>query len=96
MELIANKTMWEVWRSSDVFKTLSCSFQTHQARLPMKKLKLERSLYKLTSALASLKQVRKTLFASGRQLDHNPPTSGAMLQHTKRAVYEAGHVWGKH
>ena len=46
-------------------------------------------LYKRTSALASLKQARKTLFAPGRQLDHIPPTSGAVLQHTKRAVYQA-------
>ena len=37
---IAKKTMWEVWRSSDVFKTLFMKLQTHQARLQIKTLKL--------------------------------------------------------
>ena len=71
------------------------SFQTHQARLPMTLERFVVLLYKRTPALASLKQARKTRFASGRQLDHIPPTSGALLQHTKRAVYQAEHVWGK-
>ena len=30
-----------------------------------------------------------------RQIDNIPPTSAALLQHVKRAVYQAGHIWGQ-
>ena len=36
------------------------------------------------------------LFAKGsRTLENIPPTQGALLQHVKRAAFQAGHVWGQ-
>lgn len=31
----------------------------------------------------------------GRQLDQIPPTKAALLQHVRRAVYQAVHCWGQ-
>ena len=38
---------------------------------------------------------RKHLFAKGRQLDRIPPSKAALIEHVKRAAYQAGHVWGQ-
>ena len=36
------------------------------------------------------------MFAKGnRQLENIPPTREALRQHAKRAVYQAGHIWGQ-
>ena len=36
------------------------------------------------------------MFCQGkRSLDNVPPTQCALLQHTRRAVYQAGHIWGQ-
>ena len=43
----------------------------------------------------NVNEARKRLFAFGnRQLENIPPTSSALLQHVKHAVFQAGHVWG--
>jgi hypothetical protein len=53
-------------------------------------------LYSRTSQLSKVNEARKQLFAyGGRQLDNIPPTRAALLQHVKRAAYQAGHIWGK-
>ncbi len=31
---------------------------------------------------------------SRKTIDRIPPTSSALKQHTKRAAYQAGHIWG--
>ena len=37
---------------------------------------------------------RQRLVARGRTIDRVPPTEAALLEHTRRAAYRAGHTWG--
>ena len=53
-------------------------------------------LYKRTSPLQKVNEARKILFACGnRQIENIPPTRAALFQHAKRALFQAGHIWGK-
>ncbi len=51
-------------------------------------------LYDRTSSEEDVNVARKQLFAQkGRPMDGLPPTKAALKEHTKRAAYQAGHVW---
>ena len=53
-------------------------------------------MYDRTSNKTSVNETRKQLFAQkGRAYDAIPPTRAAVLQHTNRAAYQAGHCWGQ-
>ena len=53
-------------------------------------------LYDRTSTLEHVNDARKQLFTQkGRSIDGIPPTQAALLEHTKRAAFQAGHVWGQ-
>ena len=50
-------------------------------------------LYDKTSPLRSINDTRKELFCHKiRAVDKLPPTNDALLQHVRRAVYQAG-IW---
>ena len=40
---------------------------------------------------------RNHLFTTGngRSLEAFPPTQGTLIQHTKRATYQTGYIWGQ-
>jgi len=93
---IGKKTAW----SSYIFKSLFSRLSQSSSQKSEDHVKLlERFvvlLYKRTSTLQNVNEVRKRLFAFGnRQLENIPPTSSALLQHVKREVLQAGHVWGQ-
>eukprot|EP00794_Sanderia_malayensis_P021240 gene21241-23314_t len=53
-------------------------------------------MYDTTTTTNNVNEARKHLFTQkGRQIDNIPPTKGALLQHVKRASYQAGFVWGQ-
>ena len=53
-------------------------------------------LYDRTSDEGNVDVCRNNLFTSkGRSLETIPPTQGALIQHIKRAAYQAGHIWGQ-
>ena len=53
-------------------------------------------LYDRTSAQTTVIGARKQLFVKkGRQFDAIPPTRAALLEHSKRAVLQAGYIWGE-
>ena len=53
-------------------------------------------LYSRTSSLKKVNEARKQLFAQGnRQSENIPPTKEALRQHVKRAVFQAGNIWGQ-
>ncbi len=53
-------------------------------------------MYDRTSMSESVDECRKHLFTKkGRTIDALPPTSAALYQHIKRAVYQGGHCWGQ-
>ena len=52
-------------------------------------------MFDRTSNKTSVNETRKQLFAQkGRAYDAIPPSRAALLQHTNRAAYQAGHCWG--
>ncbi|KAL9954824.1 hypothetical protein ACROYT_G042404 [Oculina patagonica] len=53
-------------------------------------------LYDRTSSKTAVNDARKQLFTQkGRTLDAIPPTRAALVEHTKRAAYQAGYCWGQ-
>ncbi|XP_063958716.1 uncharacterized protein LOC135154779 [Lytechinus pictus] len=97
---IGKKTVWDVWNSmpnlGEVFNRLSnAPFEVTNDDMDT----IERFfvvLYSRTSSLKKVNEARKQLFAQGnRQLENIPPTKEALRQHVKRAVYQAGHIWGQ-
>ena len=53
-------------------------------------------LYDRTSLCQGVNDARKVLFAQkGRTLESIPPSADALLQHTARVAYQAGHCWGQ-
>ena len=54
-------------------------------------------LYDRTTTHTSVNQARKELFAQkGRAIDLIPPTQAALIQHVKRATYQAGYCWSQY
>ena len=53
-------------------------------------------MYDRTSSCESVNEARQELFAhKGRAIELIPPTSAALFQHVKRAVFQAAYVWGQ-
>ena len=53
-------------------------------------------LYKRSTHLVDINELRKVLFAQGnRQLENIPPSKAALTEHIKRALFQAGHIWGQ-
>ena len=53
-------------------------------------------LYDRTRCQEYVNEARKELFTQkGREIDALPPTQAALVQHTKRAAYQAGHCWSQ-
>ena len=53
-------------------------------------------LYDRTTSHTSVNQARKELFAQkGTTIDLIPPTQAALIQHVKRATYQAGYYWSQ-
>ena len=51
-------------------------------------------LYDKTNTGSEVNMVRFELFArKSRDINNIPPTKGALLQHARRAAYQAGHCW---
>ena len=96
---IGKKTAWAVWRNmpnlNQVFARLS---QTPVTILPEDLKQIERFvilLYQRTSPLSSVNDARKHMFTQNRRMDNIPPTLQSLEQHVKRAVYQAGYIWGQ-
>ena len=52
-------------------------------------------LYDRISTTTSVNDARKHLFTQGKSFDAMPPTKAALLQHAKRAAYQAGYCWAQ-
>ena len=53
-------------------------------------------LYDHTSSQSSVNEARKQLFTQkGRVMDGLPPTQAALIQHIKRAAYQAAYCWAQ-
>ncbi|KAK0044996.1 Pinin [Biomphalaria pfeifferi] len=97
---IGKKTAWEVWSKCDhvtaTFQKLCCApFELTANDMSV----LERFvtlLYDRGSNCHDVNSARKYRFTnSGRQIENIPPTSEALFQHCKRAIYQGGHIWSQ-
>ena len=53
-------------------------------------------LYDKSSEITSVNASRHELFFhKGKDFKHMPPSKDALFQHTLRAAYQAGHIWGQ-
>jgi len=95
------KTAWDTWTTyGDVtpsFCALGDMPDSHVIDEWMQPLeRFVVLLYDRTSTEEGVNQARKQLFSKkGRAIDGLPPTQAALIQHTKRAAYQAGHCWAQ-
>ena len=93
------KLAWEAWKC---YPLVTRAF-THMALEPYIHLDTDSEYFRLferftvilynKSSLESVNEARMELFCHGnRTMEKIPPTQGALLQHLKRAIYQAG-VW---
>ena len=94
------KLVWQAWQAFEDVTETFVYLADHPFQLLDAEdgnfLKIERMtviLYDKTSPLSSVNETRRELFChKNRAMDKLPPTKDALLQHTRRAVYQAG-VW---
>ena len=94
------KSAWEAW---NCYPDVTQAF-TYIALHPYSRINVDTShfqllerftviLYEKTSELQHVDEARKEQFCQkGKTMERLPPTQDALLQHTKRAVYQAG-IW---
>jgi len=96
---IGKKTAWAVWQSMPQLTPTFVSLSRAPAQISQDDMdQIERYvvlLYQRTSALCHVNEARKQLFTNNRKMENIPPTLHALEQHVKRAVYQAGHIWGQ-
>eukprot|EP00745_Piridium_sociabile_P014857 TRINITY_DN21914_c0_g2_i3.p1 TRINITY_DN21914_c0_g2~~TRINITY_DN21914_c0_g2_i3.p1 ORF type:complete len:617 (-),score=120.53 TRINITY_DN21914_c0_g2_i3:145-1995(-) len=97
---IGKKKAWQVWSLFEDITNCFLRLSTAPSEISVADMALvERCvvlLFDKTSNDLDVNSARKYLFTKkGRQIEHVPPTSAALLQHVKRAVYQGGHIWGQ-
>ena len=97
---IGKKTAFRMWQSHHeilpLCKKLSSPVDSiaEQEIAALKKFVV--LLYSKTAAYDSVNDSRKYLFSKkSRQIENIPPSQSALIQHIKRAVYQAAYVWGQ-
>ena len=97
---IGKKTAWDVWMAfpgvNAAFSALSTPVEDiSDANMAL----LERFaelLYSKSLDVENVNQAKQTLFAKGtRALENIPLAHAALQQHIKRAVLQAGYIWGQ-
>ena len=94
------KTAWKVWMAFNDVTEAFCDLANKPSSINDESINLlERFivlLYDITSNEHSVNKARQQLFTKkGRTIDGLPPTKAALIEHAKRAAYQAGHVWGQ-
>ena len=95
----SKKTTWDVWNAfpavTPAFVALGDMPDSGEEHFDL----LEQFvvlMYDRTSSEKHVNVARKVLFAKkGRAMNAIPPTRGALIEHTMRTAYQAGHVWGQ-
>ena len=96
----AKKTAWQTW---DVCPEVSNAFAKLSQYPPVIEVEdqalLEKfviAMYDRSSTTEAVDEARLDLFArKQRSYDAIPPTQAALIQHTRRATYQAGCIWGQ-
>ena len=96
---VGKKTAWKIWEAHD---ELTLAFYALHKAPDAINDDVASTLESFTvlvcdrnSALTSVNETRKTLFArKGRQMSTLPPTQGALHEHMRRAALQGGYYWG--
>ena len=98
MKSIGKKTAWQRWNAfedvTQAFVDLSSGPESVNEETAKVLERFVVLLYDKTSPCVSVNELRKELFTKGRSIEHVPPTSGALLQHDNRTLFQGGHIWG--
>jgi hypothetical protein len=97
---VGKKTAWDVWKAlpdvNEVFSRLSHIPENISESDVEAIERFVILLYNRTSDLTFVNEARKQLFCHGnRKIEHIPPSKAALVQHIRRAAFQAGHVWGQ-
>lgn len=89
---------WDIWKAFLLPKMHSLKWLVHRLFLERgRQLKLKDLLFSLVKQNGCMlrSQTRKQMFAKGNRLKHIPPIQATLDKHTKTAIYQGDHVWGK-
>jgi len=93
------RTAWEVWTSVPEFTQVLIDLTTAPYQVDeVVTHTIEMSvilLYDRTSTSTDVDKTRCKLFARKNNVQLIPPTSAALKQHVRRAVYQGRHVWSQ-
>ena len=94
------KSAWLAWSScpsvTDAFIDLSLQPTCVNSDTLEKIERFIVIMYSRTCSASGVNGARKELFAQGsRTMENIPPTKAALLQHVRRAAYQAGYVWSQ-
>ena len=93
------KTAFQAWNNYPEVTPVFISLSNPQNALTDEQLHaLERFvilMYSRTSTHSRVNAACQALFSQGRSIEAVPPTQAALEQHSRRAAYQAGHVWGR-
>ena len=94
------KTAFDTWKSFNEVTPVFSTLLTEPSELNDDCMSVLEAfvvlLYGRTCTETTVDLARKHIFTiKGRSMDNLPPTRAALLQHTKRAVYQGGYVWGQ-
>ena len=94
------RSAWLAWIAcsavTDSFLTLASQLQEIESAALSQIAWFIIVMYSRTCPATSVDNARKQLFGQGsRTIKNIPPIEAALLQHVKRAVFQAGHVWSQ-
>ena len=94
------KTAFDIWKSFNKVTPVFSTLLTDPSELNDDYMSVLEAfvvlLYDRTCTETTVNLARKHILTTkGRSMDNLPPARAALLQHTKRTVYQGGYVWGQ-
>ena len=97
--VMEKKSAWSAWSAfpevTNAFLELSSKPSSISSQTMDQIERFVILMYSRTCSLTRVDEARKEFFAQGRTIENIPPTKAALVQHTKRATYQAGYVWSQ-
>ena len=97
---IGKKTAWAAWDAYPQLTDTLLALPDEPDLISLDSIHMERLerwtviMYSKSCGCSRVNHARKQLFSHGKcTLEKIPPTQEALLQHTKRALHQAGYVW---
>ena len=92
------RAAWNTWNTFDTVTEVFVELSKPIKSVPEESERLVDRfvilLYGRTSSDEDVNKCCRGLFTKGRSIENIPPTKGALMKHIRRAIYQAGHIWG--